>query len=126
MDKDKKISPEKKEGNKSASAENNKGKKNDNADIAAEITEGEAEAKKKKFYAETWFLVTLAVVAAVSIFAILIMTALGGGLSFKNLFGKSDGDLDYINDSLDKYINIKESNRYIGNRYIGNRLFFLQ
>ena len=109
MDKDKKISPEKKEGNKSASAENNKGKKNDNADIVSEITEGEAEAKKKKFYAETWFLVTLAVVAAVSIFAILIMTALGGGLSFKNLFGKSDGDLDYINDSLDKYINIKES-----------------
>lgn len=116
MQKDKSLSPEENEKNNAytnendgESVKNNKGKKKSTPDTESVIiTEGEAVAKKG-FYVQTWFIVTLAVVAALSIFAILITTALGGGLSFKNLFGKKDEDFDYINDSLDKYINIKES-----------------
>ncbi len=110
MDKDKKISPEENEGKEYvlASGEKVKNGKDAKKDTASDKEENGAEVKKK-FYSETWFIATLAIVAGISIFAILIITALGGGLSFKNLFGGSDGDLDYVNDPLDKYINIKES-----------------
>ena len=69
MDKEKKISPEQSEGNggaytqDGASATNNKGSKN---------AEG-AEATRGAFYKETWFIATLATIAMVSIFAILII-----------------------------------------------------
>ena len=63
----------------------------------------------RRFYSETWFILTLAIAAFAVILGILVMTAIGSGLEFKNLFNKYDGDLDYINDSLDSYINIKES-----------------
>ena len=127
MEKDKDLLPEENEGDKAHMLEgdntlvetdgadsvettvknNKKGKKN--KETEPEDSSEEIEKPKKKFYAETWFLVTLASVAFVAILAVLIMTALGGGLSFKNLFGKGNGDLDYVNDSLDKYIDIKES-----------------
>lgn len=110
MDKDKKISREKNEeetntlvnGNASVPKDKKENKIDPLGKDAEKETEVESEPKKKKFYAETWFIAMLAIVAGLLIFAVLVMTALGGGLSFKNLFGGSDGDLDYINDSLDK------------------------
>ena len=70
---------------------------------------GENVTVKKGFYTQTWFLASVCVVAFVTVLAVLIITAVGGDLSFKNLFAKYDGDLDFTIDSLDPYINIKES-----------------
>ncbi|MBE6536672.1 MAG: hypothetical protein E7673_01840 [Ruminococcaceae bacterium] len=69
----------------------------------------EEKKPKTKFYTELWFILTLCGVAFVALFIIILSVARGGGLSWKNLFGKSDPDLDYVNDSLDAYIDIKES-----------------
>ena len=76
----------------------------------AVTNDGDKQTKSgKKIFTELWFILTLCGVAFITVLVILISIARGGGLSWKNLFGKSDGDLDFVNDSLDSYINIKES-----------------
>ena len=76
-----------------------------------ENEEGSAEAEKqgKSIFTELWFILTLCAVSFVALLVILISIARAGGLSWKNLFGGDDGNLDYVSDSLDAYINIKES-----------------
>ncbi len=69
----------------------------------------EAEKKGKSIFTELWFILTLCAVSFVVLLVILISIARAGGLSWKNLFGGDDGDLNYVSDSLDAYINIKET-----------------
>lgn len=71
--------------------------------------EQEGAGKPKKFYTELWFILTVCAVAFVLLLTTLILIAGGSGLTLKNMFGGKDEDLDFINDSLDRYINIKES-----------------
>lgn len=71
--------------------------------------EADEKETKKRFYTELWFILTLSGVAIVTLFVILVSVARSGGSSWSNLFGKDDKELDFINDSLDAYINIKES-----------------
>ena len=74
----------------------------DDGDVAA--------PKKKAFYTRTWFIVTAAVTAFVLLVAMLIGIGMGvQGLTLRELFGLDEKRMDFLNDNLDKYIEIEDS-----------------
>ena len=72
-------------------------------------TEGGEETKsKKRFYTETWFVVVAIISSAIIILGILIGVAMGvQGLTFRELFGMEAKRLDFLSDSLNKYITVE-------------------
>lgn len=77
----------------------------------AKEKESEDKPVKKKIYTQTWFIITLSAVAVLTLIAIMLITAISGGLSLKTLFGGKNEKtrIDYLNDPLGEYIEIKDS-----------------
>ena len=65
--------------------------------------------KKPSFFKSTAFILIIAIVAFCGMLAIILSVAFKGGFSFKSLFGRENNQLDYREDSLSEYIDIKES-----------------
>ena len=71
-------------------------------------TETIEDGAPKRFYTQTWFVILSAVLSVVLIFGIIVGVAIGVfGYSVRELFGMEAKKIDFLNDSLDKYITIE-------------------
>ena len=75
----------------------------------SESGENAEEPRKKSFFKSTAFLLILSVIAFAGVIVLIVSVAFDGGLSWGNLTGSKVGKFDYKTDSLDNYIEIKES-----------------
>ena len=64
---------------------------------------------KESFFKSTLFVLILAIVAFVGMLSVILTVSCNNGFSFKSLFGLETEQLDYREDSLSDYIDIKES-----------------
>lgn len=69
----------------------------------------DAAVKKESFFKSTAFILIVAIAAFIGMLVLVFSAALGGGLSFKNLAGKERKNVNFREDSLSEYIDIKES-----------------
>ena len=66
------------------------------------------EEKKPSFFKSTAFILIAAIVAFIGMVVIILSAAFKGGFTLKSLFGGENEQLDYREDPLSEYIDIKD------------------
>lgn len=79
------------------------------SDMSVNKDENENSGAKESFFKSTLFVLILAIVAFAGMLTVILMVSCNNGFTFKSLFGLENEQLDYLDDALSEYIDIKES-----------------
>ena len=82
----------------------------ENNEILSEGTETEKKRSFKTVVSSTWFIITASITAVILLVAVMVLVSANkNGITIREVFGFEPRRIDYLNDNIDKYISIEES-----------------